>query len=80
MDKFTLLLITLFCIACAFFFGYYFGKNLSVQEIEDMKHTLQVSIHVRKNTLEVQKSHSDIRVLINGSVLVGTGTVELPKE
>lgn len=80
MNKLTLLLITLFCITCSFFAGYYFGKSLSAQEIEDMKRSLQVSLHRHGNTLDVEKSHSDIRVMVDGKVLSGTGSIEIKKE
>ncbi|MDD5377072.1 MAG: hypothetical protein PHH16_03060 [Candidatus Gracilibacteria bacterium] len=79
MNKFSLLLVTLFCIACSFFVGYYFGKSLSSQEIEDMKRSLQVSLHLHGNTLDIEKSRSDIRVVIDGKILSGTGSVELKK-
>lgn len=45
-----------------------------------MKHSLQVSLHLHGNTLDVEKSHSDIRVIIDGKVLVGTGSIEMKKE
>lgn len=79
MNKLTLLLITLFCITCSFFIGHYFGKSLSIQEIKDMKQSLQVSLHLHGNILDVEKSHSDIRVVIDGKVLSGTGSIELKK-
>ena len=79
MNKLTLLLITLFCITSSFFVGYYFGKNLSLQEIEDMKQSLQVSLRLHGNTLDVEKSHSDIRVIIDGKELSSSGSIELKK-
>ncbi|MDD5197904.1 MAG: hypothetical protein PHN60_03520 [Candidatus Gracilibacteria bacterium] len=79
MNKTTLLLVTLFCITSSFFVGYYFGKSLSLQEIEDMKQSLQVSLHLHGNTLDVEKSHSDIRVIIDGKELAETGSIELKK-
>lgn len=79
MNKITLLLVTLFCITSSFFVGYYFGKSLSSQEIENIWNSLQVSLHLHGNTLDVEKSHSNIRVTIDGKELSGTGSIELKK-
>ncbi|MDD2916333.1 MAG: hypothetical protein PHH70_00615 [Candidatus Gracilibacteria bacterium] len=79
MNKLTLLLITLFCISCSFFVGYYFGRSLSNQEIEKMKQSLQVSLRLHGNALDVEKSHSEIRVVIDGKELLGTGSIEIKK-
>jgi len=79
MNKFTLLLLTLFCISSSFFIGYYFGRSLSSQEIENFKNSLQISLRLHGNTLDVEKSHSNIRVIIDGKVLSGTGSIELKK-
>ncbi|HBB26943.1 TPA: hypothetical protein DCZ36_00410 [Candidatus Gracilibacteria bacterium] len=79
MNKITLLLVTLFCITSSFFVGYYFGKSLSSQEIKNIEQALQVSLHLHGNTLDVEKSRSDIRVIIDGKELLGTGSIELKK-
>ncbi|MDD2892214.1 MAG: hypothetical protein PHQ95_04565 [Candidatus Gracilibacteria bacterium] len=79
MNKTSLLLVTLFCISCSFFVGYYFGRNLSVQEMGDFKNSLQVSLRLHGNTLDVEKSHSDIRVIVDGKELMGTGNIEMRK-
>ncbi|NCP76669.1 hypothetical protein GW819_01015 [Candidatus Gracilibacteria bacterium] len=79
MNKFTLLLLTLFCITSSFFVGYYFGKSLSSQEIDELKNSLQISLRLHGNTLDVEKSHSEIRVIIDGKILSGTGSIELKK-
>ncbi|OIP55090.1 hypothetical protein AUK10_00085 [Candidatus Gracilibacteria bacterium CG2_30_37_12] len=79
MNKLTLLLITLFCITSSFFVGYYFGKSISSQEMKNIKTSLQVNIHLHGNTLDVEKSHSEIRVIIDGKELSGTGSIELKK-
>ena len=79
MNKLTLLLITLFCITSSFFVGYYFGKSTSSQEIETLKNSLQVNLHLHGNTLDIEKSHSEIRVIIDGKELSGTGSIELKK-
>jgi hypothetical protein len=79
MNKLTLLLITLFFISCSFFVGYCFGRSLSGQELENLKNSLQVSLRLHGNILDVEKSHSNIRVIIDGKILAGTGSVEMKK-
>lgn len=79
MNKLTLLLITLFCISSSFFVGYYFGKSLSSQEIENFRNSLQISLRLHGNTIDVEKSHPEIRVVVDGKVLLGTGSIELKK-
>ncbi len=80
MNKITLLFVTLFCIACSFFIGYYFWKSTSDEEIAQIVSSLQVSLRRHGNTLDVEKSHSHIRVIVDGEVLSGTGKIELKKE
>ncbi|MFA6090236.1 MAG: hypothetical protein WC774_00475 [Candidatus Gracilibacteria bacterium] len=79
MNKLTLLLVTLFCITSSFFVGYYFGKSISSQEMENIKTSLQVNLHLHGNILDVEKSHSEIRVIIDEKELSGTGSIELKK-
>lgn len=77
--RFTFLLVSLFCITASFFVGIYFGKDQLVQEIATFKHSLQVSIQSHGNILDVEKSNPDIRVIVNGSLLDGSGSVEMKR-
>ncbi len=80
MNKLSLLLITLFCITCSFFIGYLFWSSLWAKELEDIQQSLQVTLHLHGKTLDVEKSHSNIRVIVDGKVLSQSGSIELKKE
>lgn len=78
-DRLTLLLISVFCIVSAFFIGLYFGRSLDAQIVTEMNKNLQVSLDIHGNTIKTERSNAAIRVIVNGAVIVGTGTVEIAK-
>jgi|GEM_PF-5564625 len=79
MNKFTVLLVTLFAITASFFVGFAFGKEQVMSEIQKLKESLQVSLSFHGNILDVEKSTPDIRVIVNGESITGSGSVEIKK-
>jgi hypothetical protein len=80
MNKLNFLFITLFCIISSFFCGYYFWWDIYLKELQNIKKSLQVTLHLHGNTLDIEKSHTDIRVIIDGKELPSTGKIELKRE
>lgn len=78
-NKFTILLVTLFAITGSFFVGFAFGKEQMMTEIQKLRQSLQISLSFHGNILDVEKSTPDIRVIVNGEVITGSGSIEVKK-
>ena len=78
-NRLLILFVTIFSIITSFFVGYYFGNALNTSGIEKIKKSLQVSVRTHGNIIDIEKSIPDIKVIINGEILSGTGGIEIKK-
>ena len=78
-ERITLLFISLFCILSAFFLGLYFGKNTTMDDLEQWKLHNQVSLQIHGNIIDIERTEPSIRLIVNGKILTNSGNFTIPK-
>lgn len=73
MSRLFLLFISLASIIASFFTGYYFAESRNTESSQSTNKNLQVSVDIKKEVVNIEKTDPNIRVIVNGNTIEGTG-------